>query len=109
MDHFVYYALILFILLLLGIIAFCVKRIAKLVGFIEELNLQVEESLDVLDTAHKEIIAAAGHDVIEDNGFIRGVVRSLFNARDAVHKVAEKLVSFDKSAPKVEKLDSSEK
>lgn len=72
-----------------------VYRIIQLVRIQESLENQVEESLDILDLAYREISVATMTEVFSDEPVVRRAVAAIRSSQEAVLRVANKLVSFD--------------
>ena len=92
--------LLFVIVLCVALLVLCVKRISQLIDAIDRLDTQIEESLDILNDAYREISKAARTEVLSDEPIVRQVMSSIKSARDAVLLVARKLVTFDESNSK---------
>jgi len=60
----------------------------------DELDTQIEESLDVLDMIYGRLVAKSKLEVMSDDHVVRELVSDIRTARDVVLLVAKKIVTF---------------
>jgi biopolymer transport protein ExbB/TolQ len=89
------YSIVITILLIVGV--YVLKRVIDstdiLSDAVEDINTQIEESLDILDSSYQTLSTAASTEVMSDEPLVRHVVSAIGAARLAVGTVAVKLSS----------------
>ena len=58
---------------------------------LEEMGIQIEESLDILDEYHQKIDIASKTDVMFDDPVVKNLLNDISGCRDAVLIIANKL------------------
>lgn len=83
--------LLVLVVLALGVAIWMVSKLSNLVYDLEE---QVEESLDILDSSYRDIAKVINTPVFYDDPVVKQTLSSLKKAHEAVLIVANKIVSF---------------
>jgi len=79
----------------------CVKRIEYLVEVVENVDEQVEQSLDILDVSYRNIDHAAKLEVLSNEPAIREVMEDIRRARNAILLVANKVSSYAEDSEEI--------
>ncbi len=79
------------IVVLSTFLAFSVIRNIDMLNKLEEMGIQIEESLDILDEYHQKIDIASKTDVMFDDPVVKNLLNDISGCRDAVLIIANKL------------------
>jgi predicted PurR-regulated permease PerM len=88
---FIVILLIIIIVALSTILAVSVIRNIDMLNKLEEMGIQIEESLDILDEYHQKIDIASKTDVMFDDPVVKNLLNDISGCRDAVLIIANKL------------------
>ena len=83
--------LMIIIVVLSTFLAFSVIRNIDMLNKLEEMGIQIEESLDILDEYHQKIDIASKTDVMFDDPVVKNLLNDISGCRDAVLIIANKL------------------
>lgn len=83
--------LVLIIVVLSVFLALSVIRNIDMLNKLEEMGIQIEESLDILDEYHQKIDIASKTDVMFDDPVVKNLLNDISGCRDAVLVIANKL------------------
>lgn len=84
--------LLFIICLLLGFFCWSVKKNLQLTEKLQEINDQVEESLDVLDACYQRAAERAKLEVFTDEPVVKELIEDIKLTRDAILLVANLIV-----------------
>lgn len=79
------------IVVLSAFLAVSVIRNIDMLNKLEEMGIQIEESLDILDEYHQKIDIASKTDVMFDDPVVKNLLNDISGCRDAVLIIANKL------------------
>lgn len=82
----------LFCMLLLVALFFSVKKNLQCIEKLDEVNDQVEKSLEILNTCYQRAVARTELDVMSDEPIVRELVNDLQICRDSILLVANLIV-----------------
>jgi len=83
--------LMIIIVVLSAFLAVSVIRNIDMLNKLEEMGIQIEESLDILDEYHQKIDIASKTDVMFDDPVVKNLLNDISGCRDAVLIIANKL------------------
>ena len=79
------------------------KRSLKLVEKLDEIGLQVEESLDIIDESYKNVSRHLKSPVLFDDPVVTTMIKDVKNSREAMLLIANKVMTpFETSEEKEE-------
>lgn len=87
----IYAILIITNILTLTACVLAVQRSLVLIEKIDEINVQVEESLDIIDTSYASVSKHLESPVLFDDPVVVAMIRDVKQARDAMLLVANKV------------------
>ena len=87
----IYAILIITNILTLTACVLAVQRSLVLIEKIDEINVQVEESLDIIDTSYASVSKHLESPVLFDDPVVVAMIRDVKHARDAMLLVANKV------------------
>ena len=87
----IYAILIITNILTLTACVLAVQRSLVLIEKIDEINVQVEESLDIIDTSYASVSKHLESQVLFDDPVVVAMIRDVKQARDAMLLVANKV------------------
>ena len=87
----IYAILIITNILMLVVCVLAVQRSLVLIEKIDEINIQVEESLDIIDTAYASVSKHLESPVLFDDPVVIAMIRDVKQAKDAMLLVANKV------------------
>ena len=76
---------------MLVVCVLAVQRSLVLIEKIDEINIQVEESLDIIDTAYASVSKHLESPVLFDDPVVIAMIRDVKQAKDAMLLVANKV------------------
>lgn len=74
------------------VLYYSIKKNLELLQLLDDLNDQVEESLDILDGSYQRISQKASLEVMSDEPVVRELIADMKSAKDALILVANKIV-----------------
>lgn len=85
---------------------YSIKKNLELLQLLDDVNDQVEESLDILDALYQRVSQKASLEVMSDEPIVRELVADMKSAKDALIIVANKIVQ---PLDQTDDLDDKEK
>lgn len=87
----IYAILIITNILMLVVCVLAVQRSLVLIEKIDEINIQVEESLDIIDASYASVSKHLESPVLFDDPVVIAMIRDVKQAKDAILLVANKV------------------
>ena len=87
----IYVMLIVTNIITLAVCVITIKRLLVLVEKIDEINVQVEESLDIIDASYTSVSKHLESPVLFDDPVVITMIRDIKQSRDAMLLIANKV------------------
>lgn len=81
--------------ILASLLVLSLYRMVQFIRFQDEVEIQLEDSLKILDRAYRDLTKATLTEVLQDDPVVRRAVASIKDSQKAVLLVINKLTTFD--------------